>query len=147
MIDTDEQDHEFFDVLYQQWAKTTGAETDYWMPEEDNDYYDGGPGNYIIWSVKQIGAETAKGFVGRVSTEEDADFICGLHGAIPDLIRQLHEAIDEATRKDEANDIAQGQLAEALLENQGLREQIRELEALVASRTEQVMEERHKENA
>ncbi|ALF00906.1 hypothetical protein SEA_SERENITY_39 [Mycobacterium phage Serenity] len=122
MIDTDQQDHEFFDVLYQQWAKSTWAEHRYWMPERDDD-------ENIPWQIFAVDQVTKeRTWIGSVFNEADADFIAGLHGAVPDLIRRLHEAIDEATRKDEANDIAQGQLAEALLENEGLKAQILELE-------------------
>lgn len=129
----DAEDKQFFDELYQLWAKTTGASNSYWMPEEDSEYYDGGPGTYIIWSVspepsKDIDAVNGRKFVASVGSNEDAEFIAGLHGAIPELIRRLHDAVDEAVRKDEANDEAQGQLADALLENQALRDQIREWE-------------------
>jgi hypothetical protein len=127
------EDHDFFDILYQQWSRTTGAETSYWMPQE-------GSGIIDIVSVDRYTQEQ-KLVLSDVS-EADSEFICGLHGAIPDLIRRLHEATDEAVRKDEANDIAQGHLAEALLESAGLKERILELEALVASRTEQVVQER-----
>ncbi|AFI24947.1 hypothetical protein [Mycobacterium phage SWU1] len=122
MIDTDEQDHEFFDILYQQWSKTTWAANSYWMPEGDERR------GYTILAVDQ--AKDEKRIIADlIATEADADFICGLHGAIPDLIRRLHEAIDEATSKDEARDRAEANLAEAYLENQGLQERIRELES------------------
>ncbi|AOZ61279.1 hypothetical protein SEA_DARTHPHADER_39 [Mycobacterium phage DarthPhader] len=114
------QEHEFFDVLYQQWSQTTDAETGYWMPEENSGIID-------IVAVDQAGSADRKLIASDVS-ESDADFICGLHGAIPDLIRRLHEALDLADRKDTANDIAQGQLAEALLENHGLKDRIHDLE-------------------
>lgn len=127
----EDKDHEFFDRLYQLWSKTTGAENHYWMPEEDTNYYAGGPGT---WNLVAVDAQNPdwKWDVADHLTEEDADFIAGLHGAIPDLIRRLHEAIDEVVRKDEQNDIAQGQLAEALLENIGLRNEILEIEKQVA---------------
>ncbi|MDA4086070.1 hypothetical protein MHAS_01222 [Mycolicibacterium hassiacum DSM 44199] len=125
VIDTDDQDHDFFDILYQQWSKTTMAEHGYWVVEEDESF----PGCFNVIAVHQT--EDQRKPLASFLTEEDADFIAGLHGAVPDLIRRLHEAIDEATRKDEANDIAQGQLAEALLENIGLRAEIHELERLL----------------
>ncbi|QGJ89739.1 hypothetical protein SEA_SUPERCHUNK_39 [Mycobacterium phage Superchunk] len=122
MITADEQDHEFFDILYQQWAKSTWAEHRYWMPELDND-------ENIPWQIFAVDHVTKeRTWIGSVFNEADADFIAGLHGAVPDLIRRLHEAIDEATSKDEARDRAEANLAEAYLENQGLREQITELE-------------------
>ncbi|AHJ86406.1 hypothetical protein 40AC_42 [Mycobacterium phage 40AC] len=122
MIGMEEQEHEFFDILYQQWSKSTYAEHGYWMPEEDESF----PGCFNLIAVHQT--EDAKKPLAAFMSEEDAEFVAGLHGAVPDLIRRLHEAIDEAARKDEANDIAQGQLADALLENQGLKAQILELE-------------------
>ncbi|ASZ72830.1 hypothetical protein SEA_DRAKE55_41 [Mycobacterium phage Drake55] len=126
MIDTDKQDHQFFDELYQQWSATTGAKDTYWIVEEDSGRYDSGPNTYIVWAFHPQTQE--KTFVGSFDKEADADFVAGLNGAVPDLIRRLHDAIDEATRKDEANDIAQGQLADALLENIGLQAEIHELE-------------------
>ncbi|AEL17919.1 hypothetical protein TRIXIE_40 [Mycobacterium phage Trixie] len=116
------EDHQFFDELYQQWTRTTGAENNYWLVEEDLD-------EHMQYRVVSFNPETEeKRVVGQFHTEADADFVAGLNGALPDLIRRLHEAVDEAVRKDEANDIAQGQLAEALLENIGLSAQILELE-------------------
>ncbi|AXH46782.1 hypothetical protein SEA_ACOLYTE_38 [Mycobacterium phage Acolyte] len=116
------EDHSFFDELYQQWSQTTGAEKTYWMPVEDLD-------EHLQYRVESFDPETQeKRVIGYFHNEVDADFVTGLHGAVPDLIRRLHEAIDEAERKDEANDMAQGQLADALLENIGLRAEIHELE-------------------
>ncbi|QFG10408.1 hypothetical protein KIV65_gp60 [Mycobacterium phage Anthony] len=124
MIDTDEQDKEFFDTLYQQWSLTTWAQNSYWMPEEDESF----PGCFNIIAVDQSKQENNRNPIAAFLKEADADFIAGLHGAIPDLIRRLGEATDEATRKDEANDLAQGQLAEAYLEIQGLKDEIDRLE-------------------
>ncbi|BBC43859.1 hypothetical protein [Mycobacterium phage GS4E] len=118
----EQQDHEFFDILYQQWTKSTLAEHGYWMPEEDESF----PGSFNLIAVHQSKDERRP--IAAFMDEADAEFVAGLHGAVPDLIRRLHEAIDEAVRKDEQNDIAQGQLADALLENEGLKAQILELE-------------------
>ncbi|AER48227.1 hypothetical protein SEA_KOKO_41 [Mycobacterium phage Koko] len=131
MIDTDEQDHDFFDILYQQWSKTTLAEFGYWVVEEYNPWGTGNGYSGARWMVRAVEEGGKKLDVGLFENEANADFVAGIHGALPDLIRRLHEAIDEATRKDEENDRAQGMLAEALLENQGLKEQIRELEAQI----------------
>ncbi|AMQ66776.1 hypothetical protein PBI_MULCIBER_38 [Mycobacterium phage Mulciber] len=118
----EDQDHEFFDILYQQWAQTTGVEKGYWVVEHD-------PDEHLPWQLFAVDQVTEeRRWVGSFHREEDADFVAGLHGALPDLIRRLHDATDEAVRKDEANDIAQGQLAEALLEVAGLKAEILELE-------------------
>ncbi|AMB18529.1 hypothetical protein KIY81_gp53 [Mycobacterium phage Bugsy] len=122
MIDTDKQDHDFFDVLYQQWSQTTKAKSAYWIVKEDLD-------EHLQYQIIAVDSETQEEtWLGSFHSEADADFVAGLNGAVPELIRRLHDAIDEATRKDEANDIAQGQLADALLENIGLRAEILELE-------------------
>ncbi|ASR86676.1 hypothetical protein SEA_EBONY_39 [Mycobacterium phage Ebony] len=118
----EDQDHDFFDILYQQWSKTSMAEHGYWVVEEDESF----PGCFNVIAVHQ--SEDARKPIAAFMDEADADFIAGLHGAVPDLIRRLHDATDEAVRKDEANDIAQGQLAEALLEVAGLKAEILELE-------------------
>lgn len=126
MIDFDEQDHDFADILYQQWSKTTRAEDSYWMPVGGTTVEE----EFRVVAVvrDQHGEEFHVTVATGLFSEADADFICGLHGALPDLVRRLHDAIDEASRKDEANDIAQGQLAEAYMEIQGLKEEIDRLE-------------------
>lgn len=121
------EDHEFFDILYQQWSKTSWAETAYWMPEESELF----PGLFNLVAVDSAD-NTKRKSVADFMSEEDAEYVAGLHGATGDLIRRLHEAIDEAVRKDEANDIAQGQLADALLENIGLRAELLEVEKELA---------------
>jgi hypothetical protein len=95
------QDREFFDLLYQQFCKTTGAEKRFWMPEETAELHDG----YTIYAV-EVDAEgnQKKETVATHLTEADADFIAGVHGCIADLIRSLHSAHDEADRLDEEKD-------------------------------------------
>ncbi|QLF84609.1 hypothetical protein SEA_GAIL_45 [Mycobacterium phage Gail] len=113
---------EFFDVLYQQWSQTTGAKDSYWMVEEFAERFDG------FKVVAFYPATEKKETVATNLTEADADFIAGLNGALPDLIRHLGSALDENDRLDEARDRAEGLAAEALLENQALKEEIRSLE-------------------
>ncbi|UJD21141.1 hypothetical protein SEA_SORORFAGO_44 [Mycobacterium phage SororFago] len=117
---------EFFDVLYQQWSLTTGAKDTYWMVEEDTEHFAFGPGNWIVWAFNPNTED--KTFIGAFDNEVDADFVAGLNGAVPDLIRHLGTALDENDRLDEARDAAENLAADNALENQGLREQIRELE-------------------
>lgn len=133
-------DNEFFDILYQQWSKTTGAEHTYWMPVPIEDVEGQDSGNYF-WDITSVGAQDDpnsgnydRQFIGSVKSEEDAEFIAGLHGALPDLIRRLHEAIDEAESKDAARDRAEAVSAELAMENIALREQVRELERQLEAR-------------
>jgi hypothetical protein len=92
------EDRDFFDQLYQQFTKTTNAETAYWEPVYSDDYAD-----YVISAVE---ADGTRSHVGLVPNEADADFICGLHGALPELVRRLHDAVDESDRLDVARDEA-----------------------------------------
>lgn len=121
----DEADKEFFDELYQQWALTTKAATHYWMPEA----YTDPSGRWKIFAVNQEGERK---LVASELSEADADFISGLHGALPELIRRLHDAVDEASAKDEARDMAEAQLGDAWLENMGLRAELHELDIELA---------------
>lgn len=124
------QDHEFFDVLYASFTKTTGAADTYWMPEEDDEYYDNGHGTFIVWSV---GEDQRKSFVGSFESEADADFLTAVHGCFPDLVRRLHAALDEADRLDVERDEREQQIGRLSLENQELREECAQLEETLAT--------------
>ena len=107
-------DNDFFDLLYAQWTKTTGAGDSYWMPEEDTEHYAGGPGTYNIWAVN---ADQSKAPVWSFEYEDDADFITAIHGCFGDLVRQLHAALDEAERYNVNRDERECRIAELELEN------------------------------
>ena len=49
-------------------------------------------------------------------SEWDAEFIAGLHGAVPDLIRRLHDAVSEADIADYARDSRECRIAELEVE-------------------------------
>jgi len=116
----DERD--FFDLLYQQWAKTTGAQDRYWMPEEHK------LGNWDIFAMDE---EQNRKPVAANLTEADADFITAMHGCLPDLVRRAHQAIDEAERFDCNRDERECRIAELEIENQELREKITELDEML----------------
>ena len=99
------EDREFFDTLYQLWCKTTGAEDTYWKPVQ----------TVNGWDVVTVDRDDNQTLVATVPNEVDADFICGLHGCMGDLVRRLHQAVDEADRLDREMDEVQQQLAAAHL--------------------------------
>lgn len=147
------EDRDFVDLLYQQWAKTTGAEDTYWMPEDDTDYYtDGGPGTWNVWAVlapdderrKDIDAVDGKKFVANFAHEADADFTTAIHGCFGDLVRRIHDALDEADRLDTELDERENEIAQLARENQDAWDRLEEHKALGASRTEEVMDLRSK---
>lgn len=108
---------EFLDELYQLWAKTTGAENMYWMPERNEDGY---TNDSYVFDIYAIDEEQKKRFVGGFHNEVDVDFVTAIHGALPDLVRRTHEALDEADRLDEQRDEQEFRIA-------GLEETIDEL--------------------
>ena len=114
-------DVEFFDLLYQQWSNTTGAQDTYWMPEEFAELFDG----YKVVSVRQDGSKET---VALGLTEADADFITAVHGCLGDLVRRMHAALDEAERYNVDRDARECRIAELEQENLDLRSQVYELE-------------------
>jgi chromosome segregation ATPase len=99
------EDNDFYDLIYAQWARTTGAEDRYWMPVE---YEDPSGRNYIF----AVGEDESRKQIASGLKTEDADFITAIHGCLPDLIRKLRGALDEADRLDEEKDELIGRVAE-----------------------------------
>lgn len=95
-------DRAFFDLLLELWKSTTTAEGSYWQPEKsDGD-----------WHIDAVDRDGNKSVVAVGMSEADADFITGIHGALPDLVRRLHAALDEAEKADARCDEAQHLIAE-----------------------------------
>ncbi|ASZ75474.1 hypothetical protein KIW74_gp54 [Mycobacterium phage Kimona] len=113
------EDRDFFDLLYQQWTKTTGAADSYWMPVEYND----GTGRWKIYAVKldEEGNEVRKLIASDIQNEADADFLTAIHGCVGDLTRRLHRALDEADNADYDRDSRECRIAELELENAELK--------------------------
>lgn len=103
------EDREFFDLLFQMWAKTTGAEDRYWQPVEYQDQ----TGRNRIFAV---GRDDQKTLVASEMPETDADWITAVHGCFPDLIRRLNSALDEADRADYERDSRECRIAELEME-------------------------------
>lgn len=110
-------DREFFDHLFQQWSKTTGAEDRYWMPEKHFD----NSGRFNIYAVAE---DESRKLVASGMTETDADWLTAVHGCFADLFRRLHSALDEADRADYDRDSRECRIAELEMEVQELRKTI-----------------------
>lgn len=108
------EDRDFFQLLYQTWSKTTWAKDAFWK------YTEVEPGTYVIDAVSQ---ERGEKFVASLDRDEDADFITAVHGSLPDLIRCLLAALDEAERLDVLADQRTEQIAELVQEVEHYREQ------------------------
>src|SRR5512137_329771 len=94
-------DREFFATLLEAFKKTTNAETAYWEPKKYDD----------SWVIYAVGKDSRE-LVAYCLTEEDADFVAGLHGALPDLVRRLNQAVEESDAADLRADEAQHRIAE-----------------------------------
>lgn len=133
------EDNEFFDLLYQQWSKTTGAEDKFWMSEEDTAGY-AELGGWLVWAVDQ---EQQKKFIASFDKEVDADFVAAMHGCLADLVRRLHTAIDESERFECQRDEQEGRIADLVLEYEQKIKDLREEVAEADGYANQTADENH----
>jgi hypothetical protein len=114
------EDREFFDHLYQLWSKTTGASDCYWMPEQDPEEYVEGTFS-PSFNIYAVGESQGRKRIASFLSDEDSDFITAVHGCLPDLVRRLNMALDEADNADYDRDARECRIAELELENKELR--------------------------
>lgn len=112
------EDRDFFDLLYQHWVKTTGAEDRFWMVEK----YKDGTDRWRLYAVGQD--ESRKLIASEIHNEADADFITAIHGCFADLHRRLHAALDEADTADYERDSRECRIAELEMEVSELKKVI-----------------------
>ena len=113
-------DKEMFDELYQLWAKTTHAEDRYWMPAE----YCDSTHRFKVYAVNNEGVQK---LIASELKDEDAEFIAGAHGAIPEMVRLLHEFSDLAERAEYDKDERECRIFELEVEVLQLKETISNL--------------------
>lgn len=109
---------EFVDELYKVWAQTTEAKAGHWAASQDE-----GIGTWEIWTHLGNDSLPICDFVDKT----DAQFITTMHAAIPELVRMVHETLDENDRIDRERDQVASELFQAGLEIERLQ---RELEVL-----------------
>jgi len=110
------EDREFFDTLYQMWAKTTHAKERFWDYQPDD-----------LGGLCEIRAVSEDGGLMSVASdlfESDADWITAVHGCFPDLVRRLHAALDEADEADFDRDSRECYIAELVMEVTDLKKVI-----------------------
>lgn len=128
-------DHSFLDHIYSIWAKTSGGDDTFWTPQEDKDY----PGR---WGIFATDKDENRQFIGEFFSELDADFVCGLHGCIGDLVRRMHAALDEADRADRERDEQEQSIYALAVENEELKQEVavlRRQQELAVSRAGDVL--------
>ncbi len=108
---------ELLDRLYQSSAKTTGSENCLW----DYGFEDEGRDPMNVYAVDQDGDFK---FVAAFANEADAEFVTRVHAAIATVVRESHQAKDEAERADRRRDECERLLAERELEIAALRKEL-----------------------
>jgi hypothetical protein len=119
-------DRSYFDVLYQGWARTTGAEDTYWMPEDYEDH----SGRVRVYAVAQ---DDSRRLIASDMSIADSAFTIAMHGSLPDLFRRINDAVDEADRLDLALDEHIGRVGR-------LEEEADEYESVIKELTERITE-------
>jgi|LakMenEpi03Aug12_release.lakeMendotaPanAssembly.Ray.scaffolds.fasta_scaffold424394_2 hypothetical protein len=133
----DERD--FFDHLYQLWAKTTHANDGEWEIADD--------GEHILVDVESTDKDGWEQSICSALYKHDAEFITQVHAALPELVRRALAAFDEAERVDQDRDSRECRIAELEMElseanyiNSKLRNDFAEELANVAHLQAQVVE-------
>lgn len=93
---------EIVDQLYACWAKTTGSESSCWQVR----------GGGVVAVDHDQSDRAVGGFLDAV----DAEFIAAVHTCLPELVRRVNEALDEADRADADRDGRECRIAELELE-------------------------------
>ena len=132
---------EFLDEIYQMFCRTTGDEHMFWIIE----HVEGS----MTWNLYAANAEQEQILLATFYHEVDADFTAGLHGALPDLVRRTHEALDEADRLDLQRDEQEIRIAglesermDVIHELERAEESINDLEDQVAQLNYELSKER-----
>ncbi|QGJ97083.1 hypothetical protein SEA_PETTERN_37 [Mycobacterium phage PetterN] len=124
------ENDEFFDYIYQQWSKTTGAENRFYTVEEvtldsDNDYEK-------TWDVVAVSETDGKQFVANFHSEQDADWFASVHGCFADLIRTLKDQADEIERLDERVDSQEHDIFNLVIGERDYKARIEEQQKIIA---------------
>ena len=108
---------DLLDRLYQVFSKTSYCEKRSW----DYGFEDEGRDPLNVYAVDQDGDFK---FVAAFTNEADAEFVTLVHAAITTVVRESHEAKDEAERADRRRDECERLLAERELEIAALRKEV-----------------------
>lgn len=99
-------EREFLDTLFQLYTRTSGGDAAYWRPESRED-------GFALFAVD---ANDNRTLIAKGLCEADADWIAGIHGCLPDLVRRMHSALDEADTADRGRDERECRIAELEME-------------------------------
>lgn len=113
---------EFVDELYKVWAQTTEAEGGLWLTQPNESI---GGWEVVCQPLAETTRKTAPDGMIPVSDfvrEEDSRFIAAIHSAIPELVRLVHETLDENERLDLERDQTASELFQASREIERLQD-------------------------
>ncbi|QDK03121.1 hypothetical protein SEA_SYDNAT_37 [Mycobacterium phage SydNat] len=94
------ENEEFFDYIYQSWAKTTGAQDRFYVVTDQGETAPEAE-RYLVQASAEDGSTI---HIASFREEDDADWFASVHGCFADLIRTLKDQADEIERLDERVD-------------------------------------------
>ncbi|AFF28420.1 hypothetical protein FDI11_gp57 [Mycobacterium phage Tiger] len=117
------ENDEFFDFIYQEWAKTTGAQDRFYVVVDQGETAPKAE-RFLVKASAEDGSDV---FVAAFEEEADADWFASVHGCFADLIRTLKDQADEIERLDERVDDQEHDIFNLVMSEKKLLEEIDKL--------------------
>ncbi|AVR76621.1 hypothetical protein SEA_COOG_35 [Mycobacterium phage Coog] len=119
------ENDEFFDFIYQEWAKTTGAQDRFYVVVDQGETAPKAE-RFLVKASAEDGSDV---FVAAFEEEADADWFASVHGCFADLIRTLKDQADEIERLDERVDDQEHDIFNLVMTEKSLREEVSRLQS------------------
>ncbi|UJQ86274.1 hypothetical protein SEA_BONAMASSA_35 [Mycobacterium phage Bonamassa] len=119
------ENDEFFDFIYQEWAKTTGAQDRFYVVVDQGETTPKAE-RFLVKASAEDGSDV---FVASFEEEADADWFASVHGCFADLIRTLKDQADEIERLDERVDDQEHDIFNLVMTEKSLREEVSRLQS------------------
>ncbi|AEL17727.1 hypothetical protein CUCO_35 [Mycobacterium phage Cuco] len=119
------ENEEFFDFIYQEWAKTTGAQDRFYVVVDQGETAPKAE-RFLVKASAEDGSDV---FVAAFEEEADADWFASVHGCFADLIRTLKDQADEIERLDERVDDQEHDIFNLVMTEKSLREEVSRLQS------------------
>ncbi|AGT11918.1 hypothetical protein O156_gp59 [Mycobacterium phage LittleCherry] len=119
------ENDEFFDFIYQEWSKTTGAQDRFYVVVDQGETAPKAE-RFLVKASAEDGSDV---FVASFEEEADADWFASVHGCFADLIRTLKDQADEIERLDERVDDQEHDIFNLVMTEKSLREEVSRLQS------------------